>query len=94
MNALCLHFGGTLDQMATLTIRNLSDEAYRILRERARRGKRSINREAVFQLETAIGAREVDLETELDEIREFRKTLKGLYVTETEVTAGKNEGRP
>ena len=80
--------------MATLTIRNLPDDVYQALRERARRRKRSINREAIFQLETSFGTREVDIETELEEIREFRESLKGVYATEAEINAAKNEGRP
>ncbi len=84
---------GTKSDMATLTIRNLPDDVYQALRDRARRRKRSINREAIFQLETSIGTREVDIETELEEIREFRESLKGVYATEAGINAAKIEGR-
>lgn len=41
--------------MATLTIRNLSPEAYERLKERARRHRRSLTQEAAFIIEEAVG---------------------------------------
>lgn len=80
--------------MATLTIRNVPADVYDALTERAKRRHRSLNSEVLIQLETALGHREIDVETELEEIRQFRDRLKGLYVTEDIVQLEKERGRP
>jgi plasmid stability protein len=96
MNSLCFHFGCVLDAsiMATLTIKNLPDEIYSALTQQAKRRHRSINSEAIFQLESILAYREMDVETELEEIRRFREKLKGVFVTEDEINREKNRGRP
>jgi plasmid stability protein len=80
--------------MRTLTIRNVPTELYEALTKQAKRRGRSLNSEALFQLESQLGQREMDVEEELNEIRAFRRRLKNFYVTEEEIQAAKNEGRP
>ncbi|MFM9903163.1 MAG: FitA-like ribbon-helix-helix domain-containing protein [Pyrinomonadaceae bacterium] len=79
--------------MATLTIRNVPSELYDALTKQAKRRHRSLNSEAIFQLESVLAKREMDVETELDEIRRFREKLKDVYVTEEEINREKNRGR-
>ena len=79
--------------MASLTIRNVPTELYEALTRQAKRRRRSINSEAIFQLQSVLGHREIDVETELDEIRRFREKLKDIYVTDEDIQRGKNEGR-
>lgn len=52
-----------------------------------------MNSEVIIQLQTVLGQREMDVETELEEIRLFREKLKGLHTTEEEVNREKNRGR-
>jgi antitoxin FitA len=84
---------GGLNCMATLTIRNVPTEVYEALSERAKRRHRSLNSEAIFQLESILGKREIDVEDDLEEIRRFREKMKHVYVTENEINREKNRGR-
>lgn len=80
--------------MATLTIRNVPAEVYEALTKQAKRRHRSLNSEAIFQLESVLGRREMDVEEELESIRRFREKLTEIYVTEEDVNREKNRGRP
>ena len=80
--------------MATLTVRNVPAALYDALKKQAKRRQRSINSEAIFQLESILAHREMDVETELEEIRRFREKLKDVYVTEEDIKREKNRGRP
>lgn len=80
--------------MATLTIKNLPDEIYAALGRTAKRNRRSINREAIVQLEHSLAKSPCDVEAEIDEIRMLRESLKGVYLTEEDLEFAKNEGRP
>ena len=64
MNAFCIHI-----DMATLTIKNLPDEIYSALSKRAKQNRRSINSEAIIQLEQLKNGGLRDVEAELEEIR-------------------------
>lgn len=79
--------------MATLTIRNVPVELYDALSQKAKQRHRSLNSEVIIQLQTVLGQREIDVETELEEIRLFREKLKGLHTTEEEIDREKNRGR-
>lgn len=80
--------------MATLTIRNVPAELYDALAKQAKRRRRSINSEAIFQLQSSFAQREIDVETELEEIRKFREKLKGVFVTDEDIRREKQRGRP
>lgn len=82
-----------LNKMATLTVRNVPGELYEALKKQAKLRQRSINSEALFQLESVLAHREMDVETELEEIRRFREKLN-VYVTEEDINREKNRGRP
>lgn len=60
--------------MASLYVRNVPDEVYERLRERARRAGRSINAETIEILRGTLGARR-DPEELLAAIRENRKRM-------------------
>lgn len=80
--------------MATLTIKNLPDEIYAALGRTAKRNRRSINREAIVQLEDSLSRVPRDVEKEIDEIRKLRESLTGVYLTDEDLEFAKNEGRP
>jgi antitoxin FitA len=82
------------DFMATLTIKNLPDELYAELTRTAKRHRRSINSEAIVQLETSLRKRDVDVEAELKEIRSNREKITGVWLTDDSLDHAKNEGRP
>ena len=64
--------------MASLTIRNLSAEAYGRLRERARRHRRSITQEAATIIEQAVGGSEA-LQMSVQDVDRVRETLRSTY---------------
>ena len=80
--------------MATLTIKNLPDSLYEHLRAQAKRHRRSINSEAIVCLEQVLLSRRIDPESELAKIRKLRQEIADVYVTESDLQAAKNEGRP
>ncbi len=80
--------------MATLTIKNLPDEVYAALTAVAKKHRRSINNEAIVRLERSLELREQSREEELDDIRKFRESVKGIYLTDEILELAKNEGRP
>ena len=80
--------------MATLTIKNVPDELYAELTRTAKRHRRSINSEAIVQLETSLRKRDVDVEAELEEIRSNREKITGVWLTDDSLDHAKNEGRP
>lgn len=79
--------------MATLTIKNIPDELYERLKASAEANRRSINSEVIMIIEQALFAQPVDVEATLERARILRESL-ALYVTEDEINAAKNEGRP
>ena len=82
--------------MATLTIKNLPDEIYAALGSTAKKNRRSLNREAIIQLEQSLIAPRSDRDDLIAEIRESREKmrLKGVYLTDEFLEFAKNEGRP
>lgn len=80
--------------MATLTIKNLPDEIYAALTLAAKQNRRSINSEAIVQLERLRGTQHRDIDEELRAIRELRRKTKGLRLTDAIIKRAKNEGRP
>ena len=80
--------------MATLTIKNVPDELYAELTRTAKRHRRSINSEAIVQLETSLRKRDADVEAELEEIRNNRGKITGVWLTDDLLDRAKNEGRP
>lgn len=83
--------------MATLTIRNLPDDLHALLKERARRNRRSLNQEVIRELSAAsvrIGAdasrqRWEQANALVDEMRTKMKQ----FMTAEEIDAAIQEGR-
>lgn len=82
--------------MATLTIKNLPDELYAALTKTAKKNRRSINGEAIVQLERALENEKPDMEDTLERIRKGREEMaeKGVWLTDDFLYRAKNEGRP
>ncbi|MCB8981023.1 MAG: Arc family DNA-binding protein [Ardenticatenaceae bacterium] len=79
--------------MATMTIKNIPDELYEELKQRAAANRRSVNNEVIVLIERAVQYQVQDPKEVLERVRVLREKLD-LYVTEDEITAAKNEGRP
>jgi plasmid stability protein len=79
--------------MATMTIKNIPDELYEELKQRAAANRRSVNNEVIVLIERAVQYQVQDPNEVLERVRVLREKLD-IYVTEDEISAAKNEGRP
>ena len=77
--------------MATLTLKNISDDLHTCLRERAARNRRTLDAEALACLEATLTQ---ETETLLARIRDRRARLDQVYLTEKDLQAAIEEGRP
>ena len=78
--------------MPTLTIKGLSIETYKLLKNRAKRNGRSLNKELIACIESVVKSTPAEVDQTLLKIQNFRKNLK-LFVTEEEVNKYKRMGR-
>jgi plasmid stability protein len=97
MKAFCCQFA----VMATLTIRNLPDDLHAILKERARKNRRSLNQEVIAELSAV--TQSTDSASRLAESRErmrrvtteidgMRDRMTG-FLSRKEIDAAIKEGR-
>ena len=80
--------------MATMTLKNVPDELYEELRRSAARHRRSMNREAITCLERALKGERMDPESLVSRVRESRARMAGVFVTDADLRAARDEGRP
>ena len=80
--------------MATLTLKNVPDTLYEHLKRSAERHRRSINREAIVCLEQALRGPYPDAGETLARVRLIRERASQVYVTDEDLQAARNEGRP
>lgn len=78
--------------VTTLTIKNVPDELYRLLKETAGKHRRSINSEALLRLELALRYTEVNEEELMQRIRSLRADFP-VRLTEKERRAAVADGR-
>ena len=79
--------------MATLTVKNVPDDLYEKLKAAATANRRSINSEVITIIERAIEHQTKSPYEVQARVRKLREKLD-IYVTEDEINAAKNEGRP
>ena len=79
--------------MATLSLKKVPDELYERLKKSAAEHHWSINREAIACLEQMLGRPKRDPALTLEQIRAFRRTITGIYVTDKDLDEAKREGR-
>ena len=80
--------------MTNITIRNIPQAVYEKIKASAIANKRSINSEILYGLEQNYSQAERNKAATLENIRQLRaKTTNRIYLTETEITAAKREGR-
>jgi plasmid stability protein len=80
--------------MPTLTIKGLPDPVYRRLRDQAEAHRRSLNGEIIVCLERAVGAGRVDPLAWLDDARALRERLRLKPLTDRQLRAARQSGRP
>lgn len=79
--------------MNTITLKDVQPALHQSLKARAREHGRSLNREILAVLESAIRCEPLDAETIASRARAVRESA-GVYVTRADLTAFKNRGRP
>ena len=80
--------------MTTTTIRDIPDNIYEKVKQRAIAHKRSVNSEIILILEHAVNEQNSSSDEKLARIRKFRaKTVGRRRLNEDEISAAKSEGR-
>ncbi|MCJ7681872.1 MAG: Arc family DNA-binding protein [Candidatus Aminicenantes bacterium] len=79
---------------ATITLKNIPDELYEKLKERALRNHRSINREIISIFEVTLTPHPIDPDDFLTTALELRTETKKARLTQDFIHAAKREGRP
>jgi plasmid stability protein len=80
--------------MANITLKNVPDSLYERLKAVAAESRRSLNSEIILRLERSVGAAPVEPEAVLSRVRAVRERLQVPYLTDAELDAAKEEGRP
>jgi plasmid stability protein len=78
--------------MANITIKNIPDDVYEQLKERAKRNRRSINNEVIHLIESQFRANQINVEEVLYKARKLRSKMKG-SLTEEEIRQAINRDR-
>jgi plasmid stability protein len=82
------------DQMATnFTLKNIPDDIYKKVKERAGRNNRSINGEIISILSAATGPNHIPVDVILARARALRERTRG-HLTDDFINQAKREGRP
>ena len=80
--------------MSTITLKNVPEDVHEALKKQARRHKRSLNQEAIFCLDLALGRSHRDSQTLLAEIRDLRSRISVKQVSLDWINDAKRQGRP
>lgn len=81
--------------MATnFTLKNIPEELYEKVKERAERNHRSINGEILSLLDAATAPKPLDLDELLAKARELRGRTRGFLTDQDMIDRAKREGRP
>lgn len=81
--------------MATnFTLKNIPDDLYEKVKERAERNHRSINGEIISLLDAATSPRPMDVDEMLAKARELRGRTRGYLTDQDMIDRAKREGRP
>jgi len=80
--------------MANMTLKNIPENLYELLRKKAKANERSINSEVLFMLKHYLAAEDrPSAEDIIRRAQEFRKKVKGTLSLD-EIEKSINEGRP
>ncbi|MCP5207115.1 MAG: Arc family DNA-binding protein [Hahellaceae bacterium] len=79
--------------MPAITIKNIPEALYSQLKQSAEAHHRSINSELIVCLEKVLVPQRINRDQLLTSARSMREKLKGLNITEADLSAAKTEGR-
>jgi plasmid stability protein len=79
--------------MATLTIKNIPDDLYKRLKQRAEANRRSLNSEVILCIEQAVSSQKIEPEQLLARARQLREKTSAYQISDTEYTEAKQAGR-
>ncbi|WP_320040596.1 Arc family DNA-binding protein [uncultured Desulfobacter sp.] len=79
--------------MASITLKNIPDPTYEILKQLASQNHRSINSEVIFLIEKATKSTKIDAKQHLVVARELREKTKDYVLDDTLLNQIRNEGR-
>lgn len=80
--------------MPALTIKNIPDDVYNALKDKAKQQHRSINSEVITCLEHTLLPKRISTEERLSTIRALRSQVKSGAITAEDIDQAINEGRP
>jgi plasmid stability protein len=80
--------------MTTLTVKNIPDDLYAQLKQRAEMNRRSVNSEIIMCIERTVRSTPINPETVLVRARKLREKSSGYAITEDELNQAKLTGRP
>lgn len=78
----------------TLTLKNVPDELYGVLKQSAQTHRRSLNSEVIVCLETLLMPQKVSADDRLTRARQLRQTLTPGAFSANAISAAREEGRP
>jgi plasmid stability protein len=79
--------------MATITVKNIPDDLYELLKRSAKANRRSINSEIIVCIESAVRSQEIDPVKALSRARMLRERTAEYVITDDEFTQAKRTGR-
>ena len=79
--------------MITITLKDIPRDVHKALKHRAKQNGRSLNKEALACLESAVAPTRVDVQAMMAEIRQHRARLPG-RLTDDLLNDARREGRP
>ena len=79
--------------MATITVKNIPNDLYSLLKRSAEMNRRSINSEIIVCIEKAVSSQQMEVEALLARAREIREKTANYLPAEDDIMQAKNEGR-
>lgn len=79
--------------MPAITVKNIPQDLYELLRQSAEMNRRSINSEIIVCIERTLRSRTISPETALARARWLREKTVGYKINDAEFTAAKTAGR-
>ncbi len=80
--------------MPALTIKNIPDDVYNALKDKAKQQHRSINSEVIMCLKRSLLPKRISPEERLSTIRAIRSQVKSGTITAEDIDQAINKGRP
>jgi len=80
--------------MATITVKNIPDQTYNILKKLASEHHRSINSEIIYLIDRATRSTRIDPEEHMLIARKLREKTRNHVISDAQISNLRNEGRP